>query len=514
MKKFFSNSFIVSFFLFLSKILGFVRDLLLASFFGSSFSLQAFLIAFRFPEFIRKVTSSGALTQIVNPYFNREINVRDKRFIVSILYCIAIVMLIITLLLIAFSNLWIDIYAHGFVDKGNSHQLVRDMFVIMIPYILFNSMMGFISAVLNSYSRYFVSSLLPIVLNVVMIIGIVISPALNISICSVAYSVLLAGLIQVLIGFFALYKLVGSFEFSRDIFLLKDIRSRVFLKKLPGAFFGTAILQINGLIETFFASFLISGSLAWLYYADRVNQFIYGVFGTAIAVVMIPYLTKCRADKDKFIRTLSWVIKLTLLITIPAVIGLFTLAKPIVITLFYYGHFSFKDVDYTYLAMLGYLLSLFCFVIVRVVVSALYTQSRTSIVFYISLWCLILSIVLDLIVVYFFANDKYAFMYLAFVSSGVAFINLFTQLMALSDFNLKKFLMLCLPVTILVRIVIACILMVFVLKLFNLNDSYWITLSMFERLKNMCLIVLIGFFVYISVIVILGTFRSLKVTDS
>ncbi|WP_150466828.1 murein biosynthesis integral membrane protein MurJ [Francisella sp. SYW-9] len=514
MKKFFSNSFIVSFFLFLSKTLGFVRDLLLASFFGSSSSLQAFLIAFRFPEFIRKVTSSGALTQIVNPYLNRKLNTRDKRFIVTILYFIALMMLIITLFLIVFSNLWVDIYAHGFVDKGNSHQLVRDMFVIMIPYILFNSMMGLISAILNSYSRYFVSSLLPIVLNIVMIIGIIASPYLSISICSVAYSVLLAGILQILIGFYALYKLVGSLKFNRDIFLLKDIRSRVFLKKLPSAFFGTAILQINGLIETFFASFLISGSLAWLYYADRVNQFLYGVFGTAIAVVMIPYLTKCKTDNDKFIQTFMWIVKLTLLIAIPAVIGLYILAKPIVITLFYYGHFSFRDVDFTYLAMLGYLLSLFCFVIVRIVVSALYTQNRTSIVFYISLVCLILSIGLDLVVVSLFANDKYAFMYLAFVSSAVAFINLVTQLMALADFNLKKFLIICLPITILIRIIIATILMVFVLKLFNLSDSYWVGLSMFERLKNICLIVLVGFVVYISVITILGTFRSLKVTDS
>ena len=423
-------------------------------------------------------------------------------------------MLITTLLAVLFSNLWTEIYAYGFVDKSNSHQLVRDMFVVMIPYILFNSVMGFIAAILNSYSRYLISSFLPIILNIVMIIGIVLSPSFNIPICSVAYSVLAAGAIQLLVGVSALYKLTGNLKLNKSIILLKDIRSRIFLKKLPVAFLGTAILQVNSLIETFFASFLLSGSLAWLYYADRVNQFLYGVFGTAIAVVMIPYLISCKTNKDEFIKTLAWIIKLTLLITIPAIIGLFILAKPIVITLFYYGHFSFSDVEFTYLAILGYLLSLFCFVIVRVVISALYAQNRTSIVFYISLECLLLSIVLDSIIIYFFANDKYAFMYLAFVSSGVSLVNLFIQLLVLSEFNFKKFCKIYLPFAILLRIFVASSFMIVILKLFNLSDSYWIALSMFDRLRNMCLMVLVGFLVYISVIIVLGTFKSLKVTDS
>lgn len=289
MQKFFSNSLIVSIFLFLSKLLGFVRDLLLASFFGSGAALQAFLVAFRFPEFIRKVTSSGTLTQIINPYLNGSINQRNNKFIITILYFIALFLLIVTFLAIVFSNIWVGIYAYGFVDETSVLVLVKSMFVIMIPYVLFNGVMGVISAILNSYSKYVVSSLLPIVLNVVMIIGVDISPRFNVPIYSVAYAVLLAGIIQVSIGGYSLIKLIGKISFSRDIFLVKDSRAKIFLRKLPSAFLGTAILQINGLVETFFASFLLSGSLAWLYYADRVNQFLYGVFGTAIATVMIPY---------------------------------------------------------------------------------------------------------------------------------------------------------------------------------------------------------------------------------
>ncbi|ACD30348.1 murein biosynthesis integral membrane protein MurJ [Francisella tularensis] len=513
MQKFFSNILIVSIFLFLSKLLGFVRDLLLASFFGSGAALQAFLVAFRFPEFIRKVTSSGTLTQIINPYLNASINQRNNKFIITILYFIALFLLIVTFLAIVFSNIWVGIYAYGFVDETSVLVLVKSMFVIMIPYVLFNGVMGVISAILNSYSKYVVSSLLPIVLNVVMIIGVDISPRFNVPIYSVAYAVLLAGIIQVSIGGYSLIKLIGKISFSRDIFLVKDSRAKIFLRKLPSAFLGTAILQINGLVETFFASFLLSGSLAWLYYADRVNQFLYGVFGTAIATVMIPYLIDCKRDKQQFFKTLAAIIRFTLLVTIPAIVGLFVLAKPIVISLFYYGKFSLNDVDFTYLAMLGYLMSLFCFVVVRVIVSALYAQNKTTIVFYISLVSLITTICLDIFIVHFFSGDKYAFVYLALASSSVALLNLFIQLWVLCDFSFKLFIVTYLPFMTIVKIIIASTTMVLVLKLFNLSDSYWITLSMFGRLKSIALIVFIGVCVYLVTILLLVGIKPLKTLE-
>ena len=510
MQKFFTNSLVVSIFLFLSKLLGFVRDLLLASFFGSGIALQAFLVAFRFPEFMRKVTSSGTLTQIINPYLNGNINKRNKKFILTILYFIALFLLIVTLLAIVFSDIWVSIYVYGLVDDESVLILVKTMFVIMIPYLLFNGLMGVISAILNSYSRYLVSSLLPIVLNVVMIVSIVISPQFSVPIYSVAYSVLLAGIIQVFIGGYSLIKLIGKINLSGNIFLVKDNRAKIFLRKLPAAFLGIAILQINGLVETFFASFLFSGSLAWLYYADRVNQFLYGVFGTAIATVMIPYLIDCKMDKQKFFETLTAIIRITLLVTIPAIVGLFVLAKPIVISLFYYGKFSLNDVDFTYLAMLGYLLSLFCFVVVRVIISALYAQNKTMIVFYISLVSLITTICLDISIVHFFSYDKYAFVYLSLASSSVALLNLFIQMWVLCDFSFKLFITTYLPFITIIKIMVASTAMVLVLKLFNLSDSYWITLSMFGRLKSIALIVFIGVCVYLVTILLLGGFKSLK----
>lgn len=511
MKKFLSNSLIVSLFLLISKILGFARDLLLAGFFGTGVALQAFLIAFRFPEFMRKITSSGIFTQIVNPYLDADNNSNiNKSFIVSILSFLALIMLCITLVAIAFSDFWVSIYAQGIVDNTVMQKLVKSLFVIMIPYVFFNCMMGLISAVLNSYKRYLVSSLLPIVLNVVMILGIVISTRFSVPIYSVAYSVLVAGFIQISIGFFCLIKLLGSFKIDFGLLLLKDLKVRNFLKRFPIAFLGTAILQINSLVETFFASFLLSGSLAWLYYADRVNQFLYGIFGTAIATVMIPYLLECKIDEQAFVKTLKWIFRFTLIVTVPAVIGLFVLAKPIVISLFFYGKFKVEDINFTYLAMLGYLVSLFCFIVIRVVVSALYANSKTKVVFYISMSCLILTLILDALVVYYFQDDIHGFIYLAIVSSGISMLNLLVLALVLCKFSLRCFINLYLPVATLLRVVLACICMVFILNLFNLSDSYWIALSMFDRLIHIAEIVLLGLLTYLVAILSMGELRSLK----
>lgn len=510
-KKFLSNSLIVSLFLFFSKILGFARDLLLASFFGTGVALQAFLVAFRFPEFMRKITSSGIFTQIVNPYLEVDEDANaNKDFIVSILSFLALVMLLITLIAIIFSDFWVSVYAQGFVDDITMLELVKGLFVIMIPYVFFNCMMGLISAVLNSYKRYLISSLLPIVLNIVMILGIVVSPNFEVPIYSVACSVLVAGLIQIFVGFFCLVKLLGTFKINFGVLRLKNLNARIFLRRFPTAFLGTAILQVNALVETFFASFLLSGSLAWLYYADRVNQFLYGILGTAIATVMIPYLLDCKLDEKAFTKTLKWIFKFTLIVTIPAIVGLFVLAKPIVISLFFYGKFKIEDVNFTYLAMLGYLVSLFCFVVIRVVVSALYANSKAKVVFYISMSCLCLTLVLGGLVIHYFRNDAYGFIYLAIVSSGVSMLNLLVLALVLCKFSLRSFVNLYLPMSTLLRVVLACMCMVFILNLFNLSDSYWIALSMFDRLTHIVEMVLLGLLTYLVVMLAMGELKSLK----
>ncbi|WP_035720237.1 murein biosynthesis integral membrane protein MurJ [Francisella sp. W12-1067] len=503
MKKFFSNSLIISGLLLVSKVLGFVRDLLLATFFGSGGALQAFLVAFRIPEFMRKVTSSGTFTQIINPYIDGKISDEQKEFIATILYLIAIMLMFLIIVGLGFSRVWVDIYAYGFISNNEMLQLVWTMFIIMLPYVLLNCIVGLVAAILNSYSKYIISSSFPIFLNLVMIGGIIISPKFSVPIYVVAYSVLLAGLCQLIIAVFSLSMLLGRINITKAILFGKNIKAKLFFKKLPMAFLGAAVLQISSLIETFFASFLLSGSLAWLYYADRVNQFLYGIFGTAIAMAMIPYLVKSKKDNALFYKNLALVIKVMFLMVIPAIIGLSILAKPIVITLFYYGKFSLNDVNFTYLAMLGYLLSLFCFVFIRVIVSAMYVQNKANIVFWISLFILICGVALDTYIIHLYSHDKYAFVYLAVVSSITALINMVIQILILIRFNFKLFVDVFLPFKYLLKIAVACVCMVMTLKLFNLTDDYWISLTMFGRLKNILMIILFSVLVYVSVIFVL-----------
>ncbi|AJC48597.1 murein biosynthesis integral membrane protein MurJ [Allofrancisella guangzhouensis] len=513
MKSFFSNSLIISGLLLVSKVLGFIRDLLLAAFFGSSGALQAFLVAFRTPEFMRKVTTSGTFTQIINPYIDGKISNEQKEFIATILYLIAIVLMVLTITGLAFSDIWVDIYAYGLVSNDVMLQLVHTMFIIMLPYVLLNCIVGLIAAILNSYSKYIISSAFPVFLNLVMIIGVMISPRFSVPIYVVAYSVLLAGLCQLIVAVFSLSMLLGRINITKAIFFVRNVKAKIFFKKLPMTFLGAAVLQISSFIETFFASFLLSGSLAWLYYADRVNQFLYGIFGTAIAMAMIPYLVKTKKDNELFYKNLALAIKIMFVMIIPAIIGLIVLAKPIIITLFYYGKFSLNDVDFTYLAMLGYLISLFCFVFIRVIVSALYVQNRANTVFWISLSSLICGIVLDTYIIHAYSDDKYAFVYLAIVSSVTALVNMIAQILILISFNLKLFVKIFLPVKYLLKIVIACICMIVILKLFNLNDDYWISLSIFGRLRSILVIMSLSILVYISVIFVLRL-RKMLVLDN
>ena len=503
MKKILSNSFIVSILLFLSKILGFVRDLLLASFFGSSSALQAFLIAFRLPEFMRKVTTSGVLTQVLNPHLESNVSDEQKSFVATILYFVAVVLLCITVVAIYFSNIWVDLYGYGLGDK-NLLELVNSLFVVMIPYVLFNFIVGLISAVLNSHSRYIVSSLLPLILNIVMIVGIALSPYANVPIEAVAYSVLIAGALQLVVALGALYSLAGRIELTMTVMSLRNARARVFLKKLPLSFLGSASFQINSLIETFFASFLISGSLAWLYYADRVNQFLYGIFGTAIATVMIPHMVEIYSNKKKFYESLTWIIKVTLVVTIPAIIGLFVLSKPIVITLFYYGKFSLVDVANTRIAIVGYLVSLFCIVIARIVISALYAQNRSRPVYMVATFSIMCNIVFDSFIIHNYAGSDYAFAYLAISTSVISLLNLAILLIVLAEYSWSLFFRLYCSSMWLLKISIASLVMIVVLNMFDLSSDYWLSLAMFGRLTYMLQIVVLSFASYVVVMWLLG----------
>jgi putative peptidoglycan lipid II flippase len=473
--------------------------------------MQAFVVAFRLPEFMRKVSTSGVFTQIINPHISDgECSPELKTFISTILYVVAILLLLVTVILISYSQVWNDIYACGLVDRSIMLQMVEIMFITMIPFVLFSCIVGIVSAVLNSFKKYIITSLIPTILNIVMIGGIIISSHFQTPIYVVADSVLLAGLLQVILALYFLHKIIGRVNLDRNILLIRNSKASDFLKRLPRAFMGTAMLQIGTLVETFFATFLLSGSLAWLYYADRVNQFLYGILGTAIATVIIPYLISHKDNKQKFYNTVSWILKFTILIVAPAILGIAILSKQIVISLFYYGKFSLMDVDYTQLAILAYLLSLFCFVYIRVVISAMYVLDRTKTVFNVSLICLVFTIILDSLIVYYFENDTYAFAYLALVSSVVALINLCIQAVLLSDNDFSVLLDVFLPFKLIIKVIVSCVVMFLVIRLFNLDELHWLEMPMFDRFANLSMIISAGIASYLVSVEILGVRKALS----
>ncbi len=210
------------------------------------------------------------------------------------------------------------------------------------------------------------------------------------------------------------------------------------------------------------------------------------------------------AIKKKFYDSLTWIIKVVLVVTIPAIVGLFVLSKPIMITLFYYGKFSLVDVVNTRIAIFGYLVSLFCIVIARVVISALYAQNRSRPVYVVAMFSIVCNITFDSFIIYNYANYDYAFAYLAISTSIISLFNLIVLLVVFAEYRWSLFFELYCSDSWLLRIVLASLVMIVVLKMFNLNDDYWLSLAMFGRLKHILLIVSSGLISYMLMMWLLG----------
>ena len=485
--------------------------MLFAKFWGASEIAEAFFIAFRIPEFMRKVFSSGAITQIVSPHIDsKQSNIDNtKFFIISILTIISLVMLLIIILFTIFSKDVIYIFANGIASNQSLINLSSNLFIIMTPYSLFIFLVSLISAVLNSYDKYLITSILPATLNIFIILGILLSSKLsiffNISIYSVAYSVLLAGIFQLFISLLALKSIFKYLKITKKSF--KNKNAKQFFKKLPIAFIGASSLQLNLIIETFFASFLISGSIAWLYYADRVNQFVYTIFGTAISIVIIPKLMKLKDKKKLFYKQISITFKLCFLIVIPAVIGLIFLSKEIITTLFYYGNFSILDIQNTRLALIGYSISLFCFVIIRFLISVLYVNNQVSKVFKINIFCLLLNFILDSLIICFFKNYNNSFFIISCITSILSFINMLILMILVAELNFQNFYKMFVDIIFILKVFIAVIIMAIFL--------YFIDITNFLTIKNIFLRAFYLFFeISLAVIVYLALLIILKIRNN
>ena len=366
----------------LSRALGLLRDIIIARFFSASDAADAFFVAFKIPNFLRRLFAEGAFSlafvPVLTEYRSNYSMAQTRDLIDRVAGTLGFILLLLSLIGVIASPLLIMVFAAGFIDQPEKFDLTADMLRLTFPYILTISMTAMAGGILNTWKKFAVPAFTPVLLNLSLIASAMwLSPRLDVPITALAWGVLFAGIIQMLFQLPFLYR-QGLLPRPRWGWRHEGVQK--IIKLMIPALFGSSVAQINLLFDTFIASFLVTGSVSWLYYSDRLLEFPLGVFGIALATVVLPNLSQAhyREGDDSFNKTLHWAIQLTLVIAVPATIGLFILAQPILATLFQYGAFQYNDSMMAALSLMAYSLGLPAFILIKILASGFYARQDTK----------------------------------------------------------------------------------------------------------------------------------------
>jgi putative peptidoglycan lipid II flippase len=388
----------------LSRILGFVRDMVIANFFGAGMAADAFFVAFRLPNLWRRLVGEGSMTISFVPVYTDYLTQRseeDASELTHIAFTLAGTLLaLLTILGVVFSPLLMRVIAPGwFIDAPEKFQLTVVLNRIVFPYIFFMGLFALSMGILNSRRHFFAPSLAPVFLNICMILSVLLLVSrLKPPVLSLAIGVLAGGLIQLLFQIPFLCKKGITFRFNFD-FRHPAIR-RIGLLMVPGLI-GTAVYQLNVFIDTMFASFLPGGSVSYLYFADRLMEFPLGIFAVAMGIAALPSLSELasRGRKEELSETVSFAFRLVSFISVPALVGLIALKTPIINLLFQRGVFDAHATQMTARALLCYSVGLWAIAGVRTVVPAFYALQDTWTPMKVALICLGANVVLNALLI-------------------------------------------------------------------------------------------------------------------
>ncbi|MSQ72946.1 MAG: murein biosynthesis integral membrane protein MurJ [Betaproteobacteria bacterium] len=363
-----------------SRVLGFVRDAAIARVFGAGMATDAFFVAFRIPNLLRRLFAEGAFSQAFVPilaeYKARMGEAETRTLIDRTATLLTLVLLAVSALGVAIAPIVIYVSAPGFSADPDKFGLSVAMLRITFPYILFISLVSMAGGVLNTWSRFAIPAITPALLNVSFIFcALVLAPHFDPPVMALAWAVFFGGVLQLALQIPALAR-IGLLPRPRFLHRDPGVR-RVFLLMGP-AVFGVSVGQISLLINTIFASYLENGSVSWLYYADRLMEFPTGLLGVALGTILLPSLSKLHAEAagDNFSKLLDWGLRLTLMLALPAAVALALLAVPLITTLFHYGAFAERDVWMTREALLAYSIGLLGLILVKVLAPGFYARQN------------------------------------------------------------------------------------------------------------------------------------------
>lgn len=403
--KLFKSTLVVSFFTVISRISGFVRDWLMLRFFGATVWTDAFLVAFRIPNFMRRLFAEGSFSLAFVPVLNeikaKQSQVHLKAFINHVFGSLLAVLLLVLGLMELFAPGVVGLFAPGLKQHPPEvFEVTVGMLRITLPYLLFISLVAFCGGVLNSHQRFAIPAVTPVLLNVSLIVAMLWwRDAYEVPEVSLAWGVFWAGVVQLLFQVPALMRL-GLLP--RPVVRFHDPEVRQVMKLMVPTLFGSSVAQVNLLVDTLIATLLpLVGSVTFLYAADRLVEFPLGVFGIAISTVILPKLSYAFANKstENYQATLQWAMQLALLIVLPCALGLAVLALPVIFTLFTYGDFGATEAARTSHALMVYMLGLPAFVINKVLLPAFYSRKDTKTPVKIAVKAMLLNVILNVVFV-------------------------------------------------------------------------------------------------------------------
>ena len=390
----------------MSRILGFVRDLVLAQVFGASAATDAFFVAFKIPNFLRRLFAEGAFATAFVPVLTEYRTQRDfselKGFVDHVAGTLGLVLLGVSLIGVVAAPLLVSVFAFGWVMDGETAKLAlaADMLRLTFPYLFFISLTAFAGGILNAHDRFAVPALTPVLLNLILISAALwLAPRMEQGIVALAWGVLVAGITQFT---FQLPFLAGIRLLPRPRPGFNDPGVVRVLKLMVPALFAVSVTQINLLLDTMLASFLVTGSISWLYYSDRLMEFPLGILGVALATVILPRLSRrqAQAAPEAFSQTLDWGLKMTLVFGVPAALGLMLLAGPMIATLFESAVFDANDVAMAERSLIAYGFGLQAFILIKVLAPGFYARQDTRTPVRIGVIAMVANMVLNLALIW------------------------------------------------------------------------------------------------------------------
>tara|TARA_B100000674_G_scaffold266229_1_gene219746 strand:- start:493 stop:2022 length:1530 start_codon:yes stop_codon:yes gene_type:complete len=427
-----------SFFTLLSRILGYLRDLLIAIYLGSGFLADAFFVAFRIPNTFRRLFSEGTFNAAFVPIYSSEIvnnKKKSKKFANDIFNLLLIGLLVLVLIIEILMPWFVMLIAPGFKADSEKLELTIYLTRITFPFLMFISLSSFFAAILNTNNKFAVSAAAPITLNILLILTLFFGRYLNDNLVDyLSYAVTLSGVIQLLL---LIYFTKKFFKPKINIYFKISKKVRYFFKKLLPSIFSSGVTQINILVGTIIASFQPS-AVSYLYYADRIYQINLAIAGIAIGTVLLPSLSKFvkKKNNNKIDLIQNKSLELSIFLSLPATFGLLVGSNEITSSLFGYGAFDLKSVNNSANALFYFALGLPAFAFIKVFSSFVFARQNTKVPFYFSLSSVILNIFIS---IYFF--DSFGFIIIPIATSISSWFNsllLFIYLLNKRYFNFAE----------------------------------------------------------------------------